>query len=343
MAGIKRREFIAAGIVSSIIPMARAAVRTHDGIFDDQFARYFPADPAASRAAHKPFAGDEGPAVYFTRDITPAGLMDVYAKLGVTLPKACGVKISTGEPGGHYFLDPNLIKELVHHVGGAIVECNTAYDGKRAKTAEHMKAAADHGFTAIAKVDIMDAEGTMELPVKDGKRMKRDIVGSHFADYASFLVLSHFKGHPMGGLGGALKNLSIGFGSRNGKMLIHSGGVSDHGGLGGEQLAFLEAMAEAAQAVCFARPKAMAFVNVLNNISVDCDCCDAPHKPTMKDIGVFASLDPVAIDQACVDAVYAAPDSDDMIDRMESRRGIHIIEHAEAVGLGSRKYRLVRI
>lgn len=283
------------------------------------------------------------PAVYFKRRISPESLLRVYAPLGITLPAKCGVKISTGEPGGNHYLHPELIGELVAHVNGTIVECNTAYGGRRGTLAEHLKVAEEHGFTKIAEVDILDGTGTIDIPVPAGTRLTRDNVGAHFADYASFLVLSHFKGHAMGGFGGALKNLSIGFASSAGKLLIHSAGRTDSTWLGDDQIGFLEAMAEAANAVCAQRPGAMAYVNVMNNLSVDCDCDSSPAAPTMHDIGVLSSLDPVAVDQACVDLVYAAADRKDLVERMESRQGIHTIEHAAEIGLGSRAYRLIEI
>ncbi len=304
------------------------------------------AGAAASQApqARKTWAGAEGPKVFLTREISPAGLRRVYDALGARLPGKVGAKVSTGEPGGHHFLDPQLVKGLVQALDANIVECNTAYGGRRGTLRDHIRAAVEHGWADITTVDIMDGLGTMALPAPKGAvRLTRDIVGAHFRDYASFLVLSHFKGHAMGGFGGALKNLSIGFASRNGKMLIHTGGKTDQTWQGGEQRAFLEAMAEAAKAVHDARPGAMAYLNVMNRLSVDCDCDSHPAVPTMRDIGILGSLDPVALDQACVDLVYAAPDGRDLIARMESRQGIHILEHAAALGFGSRAYRLVEV
>ena len=294
--------------------------------------------------APKAWAGAAGPAVYFSKDLSPAGLRKAYGALGAALPGKVGVKVSTGEPGGHNFLNPQLVKELVQGLRANVVECNTAYGGRRGNLHDHIRAALEHGWCDIATVDILDGVATLDLPAPDGAvRLKKDIVGANFRDYDSFLVLSHFKGHAMGGFGGALKNLSIGFASRSGKCYIHSGGKSETSWQGGEQVAFLEAMAEAATAVCRARPGAMAFVNVMNNLSVDCDCDSSPAAPTMRDVGILASLDPVALDQACVDLVYAAPDGADLIERMESRQGIHTVEHAAALGLGSRAYRLVAL
>lgn len=300
--------------------------------------------PAGAAERPKSWAGAEGPAVYLTKDISPAGLRRAFDALGARLPGKVGVKVSTGEPGGHNFLSPALVKDLVQGLRANIVECNTAYGGRRGNLRDHIRAALEHGWCDIATVDIQDGVATMDLPAPEGARhLKKDIVGANFRDYGSYLVLSHFKGHAMGGFGGALKNLSIGFASRAGKMYIHTAGKSERTWMGGEQVAFLESMAEAATAVCRARPGAMAFVNVMNRLSVDCDCDSHPSEPTMRDIGILASLDPVALDQACVDLVYAAPDGADLIERMESRQGIHTVEHAAALGLGSRAYRLVEL
>lgn len=337
---MKRKDFLI-----NLFALAAGTVSAKAADFDGLWADIEKTEGGKTASATKtlPFRTDDpaAPAVYFTPNLTPEGLLRVYAALGVSLPRKCGVKISTGEPGGHHYLQPQLIKDLVAHVNGTIVECNTAYGGRRGTLAEHMKVAEEHGFTAIADVDIMDGAGTFDIPVRAGTRLTRDNVGAHFPNYASFLVLSHFKGHAMGGFGGALKNLSIGFASRAGKLLIHSAGRTDSGWLADDQDGFLEAMAEAAKAVCDQRPGAMAYVNVMNNLSVDCDCDSSPAAPTMKDIGVLASLDPVAIDQACVDLVYAARDRKDLVERMETRHGIHTIEHAAEIGLGSRAYRLI--
>ena len=333
-----RRSVLAAGAAAVGVT---AQAKTFDELWREDMRRRGWAPGPIDRASH---ARAEGPAVYFTPEITPQSLCRAYAALGITLPGKVGAKVSTGEPGGHHFLNPQLVKPLVQQLDANIVECNTAYGGRRTNLHDHIRAALEHGWCDIATVDILDGLATMDLPAPAGaKRLSRNIVGAHFRDYASFLVLSHFKGHAMGGFGGALKNLSIGFASRNGKCLIHTGGVTDQTWEGGDQTAFLEAMAEAATAVCQARPGKMAFLNVMNNLSVDCDCASHPTPPTMGNIGLLASLDPVAIDQACVDLVYAAHDSADLVERMESRYGIHILEHAEALGLGSRNYRLIRL
>lgn len=285
------------------------------------------------------------PEVYMTRDISPAGLNAVYEALGREATGKVAVKISTGEPGGSNFLKPALIGDFVRKIGGTIVECNTAYGGGRAATADHLKAAEEHGFTAIAPVDIMDAEGEIALPVVGGKHLKEDFVGSHFPAYDFTVILSHFKGHAMGGFGGALKNMSFGIASSAGKAWIHTAGKTrtDLWNNLPEQDAVLESMAEAAKAVADHCGERILYINVMNNLSVDCDCDAHPAAPQMGDIGIFASLDPVALDQACVDQVYASEDPGKvhLIERMESRHGIHTVEHAAAIGLGSREYTLV--
>ncbi|HNT26499.1 MAG TPA: DUF362 domain-containing protein [Anaerolineales bacterium] len=282
-------------------------------------------------------------AVYMTTAISAAGLLKIYQTLGRAAQGRVAVKISSGEPGGHHFLSPDLIAPLVKEVNGTIVECNTAYGGGRANTAAHERVMEAHGFAAIAPVDIMDADGTMNLPITGGKHLKEDVVGSHFANYDFMLNLAHFKGHAMGGFGGVIKNMSIGIASTAGKCLIHTAGASSTSPWGGDQDSFLESMAEAAKGVADYLGENILYINVMNNLSVDCDCDSSPAAPTMKDIGILASLDPVALDQACVDLVYAAPDSKDLIARMESLNGIHTLEHGEAIGLGSRKYELISI
>lgn len=287
------------------------------------------------------------PEVYFTREITPAAMERVYEALGRKAAGRVAVKLSTGEPGGNNFLKPALIGPLVKRVGGVIVECNTAYGGGRAKTADHLKAAADHGFTAIAPVDIMDAEGETALPVRGGRHLRENYVGAHFTDYDFTVVLSHFKGHAMGGFGGAVKNISIGIASAEGKAWIHSAGKTRNQSEMWNNLPpqddFLESMAEAAKSVADHCGERILYINVMNNLSVDCDCDAHPAAPQMGDVGILASLDPVALDQACVDLVYASPDEGKvhLIERMESRHGIHTLEHAEAIGLGSRSYELI--
>ena len=284
--------------------------------------------------------------VYMTKDISPEGLMAVYKELNWNASGKTAVKVSTGEPPASNYIDPNLIKNLVQYVDGTIVECNTAYGGDRSSTALHRQVAKDHGFTQIAELDIMDSSGSMTLPVEGGTRLKKNYVGKHFKDYDSFLVLSHFKGHTMAGFGGAIKNISIGIASSKGKSYIHSGGTSTSG-FGGEQDAFLESMAEAGKSVSdsLGNGKNIVYVNVMNNLSVDCDCDGNPAKPKMKDVGILASTDPVALDQACVDLVYMQKEGDgaSLVRRMESRNGLHTLEHAEKIGLGSRTYKMVTI
>ena len=277
----------------------------------------------------------ETPVVYMTTSITPEGLMAIYQALGAQLPEeGVAVKISTGETGSNY-LRPELIGDLVTAVNGTIVECNTAYGGDRASTAYHLQLAEDHGYTAIADVDIMDAEGSMTLPVTGGTRLTENYVGSHFANYDYYVVLSHFKGHAMAGYGGAIKNISIGIASADGKAHIHSGGTGGNM-WSGEQDAFLESMAEAGKSVVDALDGNILYINVMNRLSVDCDCDGSPAEPDMHDIGILASFDPVAVDQACVDLVYAAEDGASLVQRIESRNGLLTLEHAEEKGLGSR-------
>lgn len=286
--------------------------------------------------------------VYYTSAISSDALMKIYEALGQTPAEGdkVAVKLHTGEGDGSYNLDPDLIKELVQSVDGTIVECNTAYGGNRSNTAMHMQIAENHGYTAIADVDIIDAEGGMEIPVTGGTHLKTDLVGAHLANYDFCMVLSHFKGHAMGGFGGALKNISIGIASSTGKSLIHSGGTETTGfGWNTSAETFTESMAEAASAVYdyFDGGEKMVFISVMNNISVDCDCNANPAKPDMHDVGILASTDPVALDQACVDFLRAVPDGASVIRRMESRSGEHILDHADELGFGSRNYKLVSI
>lgn len=293
----------------------------------------------------------ENSKVYFTKDISAEGLVRIYEKLGVELHGKVAVKISTGEPGGHNFLNPKLIKPLVSKLNGTIVECLTAYRGKRFEVKDHWKAIEDHGFKAIAPCDIMDENGDMGIKVKGGKHLKGvNYVGKNLANYDSMLMLSHFKGHQMAGMGGALKNMSIGVGSKYGKSWIHSwGNTAEPDKLWDyveNQDAFLESMAEACMGVMdYMGSKNIVYINVANNLSVDCDCNGHPAEPKMKDIGIFASVDPVAVDQACYDAVMNSSDSGktDLVERMTSRHAIHIVEEAESLGLGNRKYEIVNI
>lgn len=285
---------------------------------------------AAALCAGAAFAA-EPPAVYFTKEITPDSIVKVYEALGRKAEgKNVAVKISTGEPPSSNYLRPELIEKLVRGVNGTIVECNTAYGTARSDAENHMQVAEEHGFTKIAKVDILDAEGETALPVRGGRHLKENFVGSHFGNYDFYVVLSHFKGHAMAGLGGAVKNISIGLASSRGKGVIHANG-------------FIESMAEAAKSVTDALGDKILYINVMNRLSVDCDCDGTPSEPEMHDIGVLASLDPVALDQACVDLVRAAPDGAALVERMESRDGPRTLEYGEEIGLGSRKYKLISL
>lgn len=283
--------------------------------------------------------------VYFTRDITPENVLKLYQKLEKELKGNVAVKLHSGEAGNQNFIGPDLWKSVVENVGGTVVECNTAYEGERNTTEKHLKLFENHGWSKNFKVEILDAEGPdLELDIPDGKKIKKNFVGKGITNYDSMLVLSHFKGHPMGGYGGAIKQLSIGVASSYGKKYIHGVGVpedfwnSDHD-------SFLEAMADAASSVVNYFKGNLAYINVMKNMSVDCDCCSVAEDPCMKDIGILASLDPVAIDQACLDLVYASDDAgrDHLIERIESRNGVHTIEAAVELGYGSREYELITL
>ena len=294
-----------------------------------------------------PEPGDELPVVYMTTDISPEGLMAVYEAMGWTPSGNVAVKLSTGEPPASNYLSPDLIAGLVQSVDGTIVECNTAYGGSRAETAMHYQVAEDHGFTSIADFQILDENGSLSIPVEGGTHLKENLVGAAFGDYDSYLVLSHFKGHAMAGFGGAIKNISIGLGSSEGKCLIHTGGESNTSPWGGDQTAFTESMAEAGKAVSdyLGSGERIAYVNVMNRLSIDCDCNGNPAEPDLHDIGILASTDPVALDQACIDLVYAQAEGDgaSLVARIESRDGLHTLEYAEEIGLGSRTYELVSV
>ena len=282
------------------------------------------------------------PTVYMTTDISSEGMIAVYQALQASPEGNIAVKLSTGEPGSNY-LRIDLIGDLVRSFDApTIVECNTAYGGSRANTAMHYQVAEDHGYTEIADVDIMDEDGSMTLPVTGGQNLEENYVGSHFENYDYYVILSHFKGHSMAGYGGAIKNISIGIASVEGKANIHSGGTG--GSMwGGDQDAFLESMAEAGKSVVDHLDGNILYINVMNRLSVDCDCDGDPAEPDMHDIGILASYDPVALDQACVDLVYAAEDGDSLVERIESRNGLHTLEYAEDIGLGNRTYELVNI
>lgn len=282
--------------------------------------------------------------VYFSSQISKERMVDMYKALGVSLLGSVAVKLHSGEEGNQNYLRPEFMKDIIQYVNGTVVECNTAYEGARNTTEKHKKLMSSHGWSKYFDVDIMDADGQMELPVPEGKQIKVNYVGKNLADYDSVLVLSHFKGHPMGGFGGALKNISIGIASSYGKAYIHGAGdpdklwTADHD-------SFLESMADAAKSVIDYEKGNMAFINVMCNMSVDCDCCAVAEDPCMQDIGILASLDPVALDQACIDLVYASedPGRDHLVERIESRNGVHTIEAAAAIGAGSREYELINI
>lgn len=288
--------------------------------------------------------------VYFTREITPENVVRLYEALGVELPGKVAVKVHSGEEGNQNYLHPEFMRPMVERVGGTVVECNTAYDGARDTTEKHEKLMAAHGWTEFFDVDIMDAEGPdLVFPIENGRVLTENRVGKNLANYASMLVLSHFKGHPMGGYGGALKQLSIGCASNQGKVNIHTGAASldqaDFWDKHAEQDDFLEAMAESAETVVNHFGSNLAYINIACNLSVDCDCCAKAEDPCMGDIGIFASLDPVAIDQACIDAVKASddPGRDHLLERINSKNGTKTIDDAARLGYGTKEYELVAI
>lgn len=287
--------------------------------------------------------------VYFIKDITPENVVKIYEKLGKELTGKVAVKVHSGEKGNQNYLHPEFMRPIVEHVHGTIVECNTAYEGARNTTEKHQQLIKDHGWTDYFPVDIMDAEADTTLEIPNGKVIKQNFVGQNLNNYDSMLVLSHFKGHPMGGYGGALKQLSIGVASSAGKAWIHSAGkTKDQNELWSnvaEQDQFLEAMADAASSVVAHFNGNMAFINIMCNMSVDCDCCAVAEDPCMKDIGILASLDPIAIDRACVDLVKNSddPGRDHLLERITSRHGEHTIEAAEALGFGTTDYELVKL
>ena len=279
--------------------------------------------------------------VYFTREISSEKLLEIYKKLGVELKGKVAVKVHSGEKGNQNYLKPLFYKDIIDYVKGTVVECNTAYDGARNTSEKHLKLLEEHEWSKYYNIDLLDKDAELELPVKEGKHLKVNYVGKNIENYDSMLVLSHFKGHPMGGFGGSLKNLSIGLASSYGKANIHGAGnpediwTSDHD-------SFLESMAEADKTI-MDYEKNIAFINVMANMSVDCDCCAVAEDPCMKDIGILASIDPVALDQACVDLVYNSrdPGKNHLIERIESRNGIHTIEEAEKLKVGTRNYELI--
>ena len=279
--------------------------------------------------------------VYFTREISSEKLLEIYKKLGVELKGKVAVKVHSGEKGNQNYLKPLFYKDIIDYVKGTVVECNTAYDGARNTSEKHLKLLEEHEWSKYYNIDLLNKDAELELPVKEGKHLKVNYVGKNIENYDSMLVLSHFKGHPMGGFGGSLKNLSIGLASSHGKANIHGAGnpediwTSDHD-------SFLESMAEADKTI-MDYEKNIAFINVMANMSVDCDCCAVAEDPCMKDIGILASIDPVALDQACIDLVYNSrdPGKNHLIERIESRNGIHTIEEAEKLKVGTRNYELI--
>lgn len=308
----------------------------------NRYIKYFAAAVSAVTLTACGDSASDVPTVYFTRDISPAGLVRAYEALGWTPNGKVGIKMSTGESSKSNYLRPELIKDLVAKVDGTIVECNTAYGGNRSDSESHWAAIRERGFLDVAPVDIMDEDGDLTLPVNGGNVLSENYVGSHFDDYGSFIVLSHFKGHAMAGFGGALKNISIGFASSTGKKWIHSGGTSRDSMWGGEQTAFLESMADADKAIMdHVGRDNIVFINVLNRISIDCDCDGNPAEPDIHDIGILVSTDPVAIDQAGIDMVSTADGNEKLMERIADRNGLHILESAEKIGVGTRKYKLV--
>ena len=287
--------------------------------------------------------------VYFTKEITEESLVKIYEKLGIELKGNVAVKLHSGEEGNQNYLRPEFVKNIIDRVGGTVVECNTAYDGARNTTEKHKNLMTSHGWDKYYKVDIMDSEKDITLDIPNGHVINKDYVGSHLDNYDSMLVLSHFKGHPMGGYGGALKQLSIGVASSRGKVYIHTAGkTTDANKLWDnlpEQDKFLEAMADAASTVHNKFQGNIAYINVMKNMSVDCDCCAVAEDPCMKDIGVLASLDPIAIDKACIDLVYNSsdPGRDHLVERIDSRHGTHILKAADKLGFGTTDYELINI
>lgn len=282
--------------------------------------------------------------VYMTKKMDAEALVTLYETLQVPLPGKIAIKLHSGEVGNQNFIRPAFLQNIIHHVNGTIVECNTAYEGKRNTTQAHWKTMRLHGWCDIAQVDIMDEEGELALPIQNGLHLKENYVGNHLEHYDSMLVLSHFKGHPMGGFGGALKNISIGIASAHGKAHIHGAGnpeeiwTADHD-------AFLESMADAAKSIVDYFQGKIVYINIMANMSVDCDCCAIAEDPAIADIGILASLDPVALDQACLDLVYASEDSGKphLLERIESRNGVHTIEAAAELTVGTRDYQLICI
>ena len=284
--------------------------------------------------------------VYFTRKLEPSSLIEIYEKLNIKLPGNIAVKLHSGEEGNKNYLKPDFVKQIIEYLNATVVECNTAYEGERNTTEKHQKLLEKHGWSKYFHVDILDEKSDEEIEIKDGKNIKKNYVGSKMKNYDSMLILSHFKGHPMGGFGGAIKNISIGLASSKGKGYIHTNGnenakyedlfTANHD-------MFLESMADAAKSIVDTYKDKIAYINVMVNMSVDCDCCSDAKDPCMKDIGILASLDPVALDQACVDLVYNSTDKGKvhLIERIESRNGLHTIEAAKDLNIGTTEYELI--
>ena len=279
--------------------------------------------------------------VYFTKEINPQNIVEIYKKLNINLDGNVAIKVHSGEKGNQNFLKPDFYEQIINHLNATVIECNTAYDGERNNSEKHKKLMEYHGWNKY-KVDILDEKEEVKLDIKESKHIKENYVGKNIEKYDSILVVSHFKGHPMGGYGGALKNISIGLASSYGKAYIHGAGepekiwTADHD-------SFLESMAEAASSIMDYKKDKIAFINVMCNMSVDCDCCAKAEDPCIKDIGILASLDPVALDQACIDMVYNSsdPGKDHLIERIESRNGTHTIDEAEKLKVGTKKYKLI--
>ena len=358
---MKKRVSIAALLTASLLlagcgggaaaesasqPAAAAADSTGAGTEQTESA---PAAEAAEGTTETPSAeitaSGEAATVYFTSDISAEGLVKLYDALGWSPSGKTAVKISTGEPPASNYLRPELIGDLVKKMDGTIVECNTAYGGSRASSAMHRQVAEDDGFTAIADFDLMDEEGEVEWPVTGGTRLDKVIVGSHAENYSDWVILSHFKGHAMAGFGGAIKNVGIGISSASGKVYVHSAGTRTTGSImHSDQDAWLEALAEMVSGFSsHVGEEHIIYINVMNRLSVDCDCDGHPAEADIHDIGILAGTDPVALDQACVDLIYQAEGNEALVRRMEGQHGIHTLEHAEAIGLGSRTYELVSI
>lgn len=286
--------------------------------------------------------------VYFTKDISSEGLIKIYKKLNKELTGKVAVKLHSGEKGNQNYLKPEFVKDIIEHVKGTVVECNTAYEGARNSTEKHIKLMEEHGWSKYFKVDILDSENETTLECPNGIKIKKNIVGEKMKNYNSMLVLSHFKGHPMGGFGGALKNISIGLASSEGKSYIHTGG-KEHATfeelMNANQEDFITSMADAASTITEYYKNNIAYINAMVNLSVDCDCCQEAEDPCMKDVGLLASLDPVAIDQACIDLIYNStdPGKDKIIERIETKNGLLILESAKQLGIGSRDYELENI